>query len=76
MFRPVVKRSRIAIGAARPHKRVNLAIERNRVELREVTQRAVEFALENGPKIDCPDEPIPKLDAESVWPRDLEPLDL
>jgi len=43
--------------------------------LLEVAQPAVEFALEDWPKIDGPDEPIPELDAEPVWPRDLERLD-
>jgi len=76
MIGPVVKGGRIKVGAVRPDERVNLAIDRDRVELIEIAQRAVELAFQHRPEVDCPDQAIAKLDPEAVRPHDLESFGL
>ncbi len=71
-----MQRRRIEVRTVWPHERMHLAVERNRIELGEITQGTVELAFQHWSEVKGPDEPIPELDAKAVRPHDLEGLDL
>src|SRR5207249_9338739 len=63
---PVVKNGRVEVGTVRPDERMNFVIDGDSVELIEVAQWTVELAFENRPEVDRPDQPVSKLDPETI----------
>src|SRR5262245_54184891 len=73
-----MKRRWIEVSTVGPDERVNLAIERDRVELVQIAQWPIELAFQNRPKITRLDQPVSELDADAIWPHDpkgLYPVD-
>lgn len=66
---------RIEVHSVRPHQRLHLGIDPHLVEQFELAQRALQFARENRPKVDCLFSVVVKTNTEGVWSDYLEAPD-
>lgn len=72
VLRPIVERGGIGIRAIGPDEGVHLWIERDLVEQRQIAQRTVQLAGQDGPKIYGLFCAVIELDAKCVWGNDLK----
>lgn len=66
-----MKRRWVEVRAVGPHKRVHLGVDSDLIEERQVTERPVEFAGQDRPKVDRLLGAVVKLDAKDIRRGDL-----
>ena len=66
-----MKRGRVEVRAVGPHERVHLRVDSNLIEERQVTERAIEFAGQDRPKVNRLLGAVVKLDAKDMRRDDL-----
>ena len=72
MDRPVMQGGRIKVRSVGPHQRLDFRINPNLIEQLQVAQGAVQFACQNGSKVDRLFRSIVKTNAERVSRNDFE----